>query len=57
MNNSTDEAYNAHPDRYYLIGAEGKVFLKGGPGPFGFKMKKLEAAIRDCLGMEPLPRD
>ena len=45
MDNSTDEAYAALPDRLYLIGRDGRIAFKGGPGPFGFRPKEFEAAI------------
>ena len=45
MDNSTMQAYNAFPDRLYLIGKNGRIVFKGGPGPWGFKPDQLEAAI------------
>ncbi len=45
MDNSTMQAYNAFPDRLYLIGKDGRIAFKGGPGPWGFKPDELEAAI------------
>ncbi len=30
-------AYSASPDRIYIIDADGKVALKSGPGPGGFR--------------------
>ena len=45
MDNAVDKAYAAKPDRLYLVGRDGKVAYKSGPGPFGFKPDELEAAI------------
>lgn len=45
MENSTDVAYSALPDRLYLIGTDGKIVYRSGPGPMGFKPDELEAAI------------
>jgi type I thyroxine 5'-deiodinase len=45
MDNSTDLKYYALPDRLYLIGREGRVAYRGGPGPFGFVAAELEEAI------------
>ena len=45
MDNATMEAYNALPDRLYLIGKDGRIAFKGRHGPIGFKPTKLEAAI------------
>lgn len=39
-------AYAAHPDRLYLIGRDGRVAYRGGPGPFGFLPDELEEAIQ-----------
>jgi hypothetical protein len=37
--------YGGWPDRLYLIGTDGTVVYQGGPGPFGFDVAALEAAI------------
>jgi len=39
-------AYEAHPDRLYLVGRDGRIAYRGGPGPFGFVPDELEAAIQ-----------
>ena len=49
MENSTDLAYSALPDRLYLVGADGKIAYKSGRGPMGFRPDDLEAAIKDYL--------
>lgn len=49
MENSTDITYYALPDRLYLIGRDGKVAYRGGPGPFGFVAAELESAIQEYL--------
>ncbi len=43
------QAYTAHPDRLYLVGRDGKIAYRGGPGPFGFSPDELEEAIREEL--------
>ena len=44
-------AYGGWPDRLYLIGADGTIAYQGGPGPFGFDVGELEAAIeRELAG-------
>ncbi len=45
IENKTENAYTAWPDRMYLIDREGKVVYKSKPGPFGFHPKELEAAL------------
>ena len=42
--------YSAAPDRLYLVGRDGAIAFRGGPGPFGFDPEALEQAIRDELG-------
>ncbi len=49
MENSTATAYKAHPDRLYLVGRDGKIAFRGGPGPFEFKPDVLEEAIKADL--------
>lgn len=49
MENSTDLAYSALPDRLYLIGVDGTIVYRSGPGPMGFRPDELEAAIADYL--------
>lgn len=53
MENSTDRKYYALPDRLYLVGRDGKVAYRGGPGPFGFVAAELERAIEDYLAAAP----
>jgi len=38
--------YAGWPDRLYLIGKNGRIAFKGGPGPKGFLPAELEAAIK-----------
>lgn len=45
LDDATNRAYAAFPDRLYLIDRAGKVVYKGGRGPFGYKPKELEQAI------------
>lgn len=55
IDNATERAYTGWPDRLYVIGAEGKVKFKTGPGPFGFKTAPMEEALRAELGLHPRP--
>jgi len=45
MDNRTDKAYAAWPERIYILGEGGKVLYKGGPGPFGFHPDEAEKAL------------
>ena len=49
MDNAVSLRWQAHPDRLYLIGKDGKVFYQGAKGPRGFSTKELEAAIQMTL--------
>ena len=49
MTNSTDAKYYALPDRLYLVGRDGRIAYRGGPGPFGFVSAELEHALERYL--------
>ena len=49
MDNSTDLAYSALPDRLYLVGQDGRIVYKGARGPMGFRPEQLDAAIIEYL--------
>ena len=36
MENKASEAFAAWPERIYIIGADGRIVFKGGPGPWEF---------------------
>ncbi len=45
-------AYDAWPDRLYLIARDGRVAYQGGPGPDGFFPEELQSAILEELGLK-----
>lgn len=47
--NATERAYTGWPDRLYVLDRAGRVAHKSAPGPFGFEVKDLAAAIRRQL--------
>ena len=47
LDNPVERAYTGWPDRLYLIDKDGRIQFKSAPGPFGFRPKALDAAIRD----------
>lgn len=49
MDNKTNADYSAWPDRLYLIGKDGKIVYKGGPGPRGFSVRELTAELERIL--------
>jgi len=55
LENSTEEAYTAWPDRLYLIDRDGRVVYKSKPGPFGFKPAEVEVALKRILHVSAVP--
>ena len=55
LDDTVNRAYEAGPDRLYLVGRDGRVSYAGGPGPFGFDPDELEEAIRVELGESTTP--
>lgn len=37
LKDSVDKAYDAFPDRIYVVDVDGTVAIQGAPGPFGFE--------------------
>ena len=51
MDDAVNAAYEAWPDRLYLVGRDGAIAWRGDPGPSGFQPDQLEDAIRVELGL------
>lgn len=49
LDDRASRAYDAWPDRLFLVGRDGKVAYHGPRGPEGFDPDQLEAAILDEL--------
>lgn len=49
MDDAVNKAYAAWPTRLYLIGPDGRVVYRGGPGPFGFKPAEFGAELESML--------
>lgn len=49
MDDSVARAYNALPDRLFLIDADAKIAYRGDRGPRGFKVDELEKALESML--------
>ena len=47
--NAANEAYAGWPDRMYVVGVDGKIAYKGGPGPSGFKPAEVEDWLKQNL--------
>jgi hypothetical protein len=44
--NKVNAAYAGWPDRMYVVGVDGKIAYKGGPGPGGFKPAEVEEWLK-----------
>jgi hypothetical protein len=55
MDDAVDAAYEAWPDRLYLIDRAGRIAYRSAPGPFGFKPDELADAIDQELAAETRP--
>jgi len=49
MDNAVAVAYNAVPERLYVVRTDGKIAYKGGIGPMDFKPEQSRDAIEDYL--------
>ena len=49
MTDSTAKAYDAFPDRLFIVGADGKVAYQGGRGPKGFKVDEMKEQLRKLV--------
>ncbi|MBL9088744.1 MAG: redoxin domain-containing protein [Planctomycetia bacterium] len=58
LDDAVARAYVAPPARLYVIGRDGRVVYRSGPGPFGLKQAEFEAAVRTAVApahAEPAP--
>jgi len=53
LENSTEAAYTAWPDRLYVIDSGGRVAYKSQPGPYGFKPEGVAAALKRIFPPAP----
>lgn len=49
IGNEVERAYAAAPARVYVVGRDGIVAYRGGPGPFGLDADAIEAAVKDAI--------
>jgi len=49
MDDAASRAYNAWPERLYVLDGDGTAVYQGGKGPFGFAPQKLEAFLETYL--------
>jgi hypothetical protein len=53
IDNQTSQDYAAHPDRLYVVDTDGKIAYKGKPGPRGFNVAEMTAALDKLLANTP----
>lgn len=49
MDGAAERAYDAWPDRIYVVDREGKIHYRGGHGPFGFDPRALERVLEQLV--------
>lgn len=49
MDNSVAQAYNAFPDRLFILNANATIAYRGDRGPRGFDVSEMEAALSKLL--------
>lgn len=54
LQNSTERAYTAWPDRLYVIDASGRIAFKSRPGPYGFKPDDVANMLKRIVPLEPV---
>ena len=50
IDNPTERAYTAWPDRMFLIDRNGRIVFKSAPGPFGFSTRDLARSLQEITG-------
>lgn len=50
MKNTVATAYNALPDRLFILGADARIAYRGDRGPRGFKVDEMEKALKGLIG-------
>jgi hypothetical protein len=53
LQNSTEAAYTAWPDRLYVIDRDGRVSYKSRPGPYGFKPAEVAETLKPIVPAAP----
>jgi hypothetical protein len=48
MENDADRAYQAWPERLYVVGTDGRIRYQGGKGPYGFSPAELERFLEEA---------
>ena len=46
LDNRTERAYTGWPERLYVVGQDGRIAYKSGPGPYGFRPQDVADTLR-----------
>jgi type I thyroxine 5'-deiodinase len=46
MDNPANLLYAGWPERFYIVGVDGRIAYKGKPGPFGYHPEEVEAWLQ-----------
>lgn len=57
MDDTVANAYNALPDRLFILAPGGRVAYRGDRGPRGFKPEEMESVLRRLLEEAPDPAE
>lgn len=49
MDDAASEAFSAWPERIYIVGADGAIAYRGGPGPFEFNPSEARGVLETLL--------
>ena len=49
MDNAASEAFAAWPERIYVVGVDGRIAFKGGPGPWEFDPEAAGRALGEIV--------
>jgi len=53
IDDAVSRAYAGWPDRLYVVGRDGKIAYKGGPGPGGFRPDEMRLALEKLFAASP----
>ena len=55
IDNTVMRAFDAFPDRLYIISPDGRIVFQGGRGPRGFSVPEMETALKKLLAAKSTP--
>ena len=55
IDNTVMRAFDAFPDRLYIISPDGRIAFQGGRGPRGFSVPEMETALKKLLAAKSTP--